>query len=521
MKRYSLPIFVLLFVLMARVPNAYAIDSFTTIELRNSYKQFEKCMKDHNNDISKCLEEFNKAFEIHKKTSKKEPANESIKNTLLLLVNTMNDIAETYYSAAEKKKGAEPTVAGKYYSKAAICYEQLVRLYPTKSEFTEFLKSAKYLAKYEEVEGYIFELKGRKRLDYALLSLQTLKASRDSFTASFGENGELNNTMNKEVGNLEKIVRRLFQGIVQKPKPEDMKSLIYLIQSQLSIIEFDGKQEYKNNLAQMEQKAIQIIKNLVDSYKADFNNANSDYKEGRYAAAGKSLEELLAKMGSFPDYSTASSDLRARIANATSNFDVVQFRQNVGIKEQVAKATATFLSMVDKGTNAFQQKDWLSAYNTFREAGGFAKGKDLAVKASISQEWFNKVQKKIDDLDDDEITSMDLARLHYKPMSYSEWLEAAQKGTYPKNFVSLSGSFQQKSDDVVILKKATIEYDWNLDVAFQGSQMNSVGLIFQKERLFRDDDFISCIGKFKGIDRFRTVIGQEIQIPVFKVVYCK
>lgn len=579
MKRYSLPIFVLLFVLMGRVPDAYALDSLTKIELRNSYKQFERCMKDHNNDITRCLEEFNKALEIHKKALKTEPENEDIKNTLLLIVNTMNDIAETYYSAAETKKGIEPTLSKKYYTKAAICYNELVNLYPNKAKFKEVLKNAKYLSKYEGVEEYIFEFKSRKRLDYALLTFQKLKASRDSFNSSFGLDEKLNNDMNEVVAQLEDKVNRLFQKIVQKQNPEDMGSLIYLIQAQLSIIDFHDTQVYKENLLRLETTTIGIIKDLTDSYRADFRNANSNYDRGVYSAAAKAFDELLVKMQSFPDYNTARPDLQTRISKATDNFNIEQFRQAASQKAQVAKATHSFLSMMDKGKSAFNQKDWDSAYDTFEEADEFAKGKQLAVQtnmarewsnktqvakatdsflsmmdkgkhafsqqdwaaaydafkwadefakgkqlavnANVSREWLNKVQKKIDGLDDDEITNMRLANLHYKAMSYSEWLKAAKNGAFPKDSVSLSGSFQQKSDGVVILKKATIEYDWNLGVAFQGSQMNSVGLIFKKKRLFRDDDFISCIGKFKRIDRFRTVIGQEIQIPVFKVVYYK
>jgi hypothetical protein len=64
-------------------------------------------MKDHSNDITECLEAFNKAVDTHKDALKSEPANENIKNTLLQLVNAMNDIAETYYSTAESKKGIE------------------------------------------------------------------------------------------------------------------------------------------------------------------------------------------------------------------------------------------------------------------------------------------------------------------------------------------------------------------------------------------------------------------------------
>ena len=498
---------------------AYAIDSLTKIQLRNSYKQFEKCMKDHSNDITECLEAFNKAVDTHKDALKSEPANENIKNTLLQLVNAMNDIAETYYSTAESKKGIEPTLSKKYYIKAAICYKQLVNLYPNKVEFKEVLTNAKYLSKYEEVEEYIFEFKNRKRLDYALLTLQKLKASRNSFNSSFGQDEKLNNNMNEVVAQLEKKVNRLFQEIVQKQNPNDMGSLIYLIQAQLSIIDFHETQVYKENLLKLETTTISIIKDLKDSYGADFKRANNNFKKGEYSAAAKAFDQLLVKMESFPEYSTAKDDLKVRISKATNNFDIDLFRNTVSHKTQVAKDTDNFLSMMENGKRAFKQKDWVTAYDTFEGAGKFVKGKQPAVNVNVSQKWFNKVQEEIDDLDNDEITSLRLAKMYYKPMSYSEWLGIAKNGKFSKNYVSLSGSFQQKIDDVVILKKGTIEYDFTFEVAYQSEQMNSVGIIFKKKRLFKEGNYISCIGKFKKIDKFKTLLGEKIELPVFKVIY--
>jgi len=98
-------------------------------------------------------------------------------------------------------------------------------------------------------------------------------------------------------------------------------------------------------------------------------------------------------------------------------------------------------------------------------------------------------------------------------------LQAAKSGAFPKNHVSLSGRFQQKVDDVVILKEVKIEYDFDLNVAFQSYQMNSMGLIFKAKRLFKEDDYISCIGKFKRIDEFKSLLGEKIEIPVFQVMY--
>ena len=298
-----------------------------------------------------------------------------------------------------------------------------------------------------------------------------------------------------------------------------MGSLIYLIQAQLSIIDFNETQIYKENLLKLETTTIGIIKDLTNNYKIAFRDATSNFDKGSYSAAGKAFDQLLVSMQSFPDYSTAMPDLQTRIAKATENFNIDQFKQSVSQKAQVAKATDSFLSLMDKGKGAFKRKDWVTSFDVFQEAEEFAKGKHIAVNTNVAQKWFNKVQKKINDLDDDEITSLRLAEMHYKPMSYFDWCGAAKKGKFSKNYVSLTGQFQQKIDDVVILKKGTIEYDINLEVAYHGEQMNSVGIIFKENRLFKDGDHISCIGKFKEIEEFKTLLGEKIELPVFKIIY--
>ena len=522
MKKYFLLIFIIfLSFLIGNLFDAHAIDSLVKIELRNSYRQFEKCMQSHKNDITECMYEFDKSLETHKKALKSNPENENIKSKLLLLVNTLNDIAETYYSVANKKKGNDPALSEKYYKKSAICYDRLIKLYPKKLEFSTKLKNAQYFASYEEVEKYVLELRGRKKLDYAMLSLQKLQSSRHVFNASFGQNKELNGIMNETVNMLEQKVNKLFWDTIQNGKPENTKALICLIQAQGNVIGFSNKTEHMNNLAKMENKIIQIIQGLQEDYKRDFKRINSDYKGGKYAKASEGFTQLLHKIDNFPDYASAPIDLQKKIAKATNDFDIKQFGQAVANKEKLAKATDSYLLLVEKGKNAFSRKDWLNAYNNFKKASDFTKENELAVEVDISQSWLKKTQKKIAKLDADEIFSEELALLRYKPVSYSNWLNIAKKGNFSKEYVSLSGNYQQTVDNVVILKNPTLNFDFFLETAFVGEEMNSVGLIFDKKRLLREEDYISCIGKFDDIKKMETIMGVEIQLPVFEVIWSR
>jgi len=499
--------------------NAYALDTLTKIQLRNSYKQFEKCMQDAQNDITECFKEFNNAVDVRKKTLKKEPGNNDIKEALLTLINALYEIADTYYSTAEKKKGKDPGLSQKYYLKAAACYDQLIKLYPDEGEFKDRLKKAKYLARYEEVEGYILELKNRKRVDFALLTLQNLTSSRDSFNSLFGPNELLKKTIDEVVGQFADKVKRLFDATVNDDAPDAMKSLIYLIDTQSRIVDADDKQQYKITLAKMESQVIGIINAVVKGYRSEFEIRDSEYKKGMYTEAEKGFNKLLERTASFPDYSSASQSLQNRIAKTTNGFNVRQFRTDLQQKREVAKNTANFLSIVEEGKKAFNKKEWIASYNTFNKAIDFAKEQELAVNKDIPKEWLTKIQKQIDDLDENEIGNMEVANLHYLPMSYNQWLQLAKKGEFSKKYVSLSGKFQQQVGDIVILKDNTLEFDFFLETVFMGEKMNSVGLILKKKRLLQEGYYISCIGKFNDVVKFETVIGAEIQLPVFKVIW--
>ena len=503
--------------------STYAFDALTKVQMRSSYTIFEKCMQDAENDITICLIEFSRAVDVYKKAIKEEPQNENIKQKLLTLVNALYDIAETYYSAAESKKGVEPGVSSKYFSKAAVCYDQLIKLYPDKIEFRDLSKQATYLAGYEDVELYVIELKHSEVLDGALVTLQELKSTHNSFTSRFGQNEDLNNIIDNVIdevmGQFADNVSERFKTTLEDQGAGSVQTLVDLVNAQANIISVDPKEKYKTAFVQMEAHIIRLINDLIKSYYAEFKKGNSYYNKGDYVQAEASLGSLSTRLEAFPSYSSANSSLLSRIRKATDNFNLGKFRVEVHHKGQVAKNTAEFLSIIENGKTTFKKKDWITSLKTFSGAIEFAKGHSLAVKKDIPSDWLIKVQKKVANLNDDEIINRELADLHYKPLFYGEWLGLAKKGEFSKDYVSVSGKFQQKVGDVVILKDDTVEYDFMLETVFRGEQMNSAGIILKKNRLLQEGDFISCIAQFNDIVEFESVAGAEIQLPVFNVIW--
>ena len=158
MKKNILLVLYIILMIFSAVPVLHAFDAVTKINLRNSYNAFENCMESSRNDITRCLESFRKVVDTHKKALKVEPGNKDVKEKLLVVLNSMNDIAETYFNAANNKRGKDPFKAKQYFLKSYTCYKELEKIYSKKPEFAKKAKEAKYLAAYEEVVGYILEL---------------------------------------------------------------------------------------------------------------------------------------------------------------------------------------------------------------------------------------------------------------------------------------------------------------------------------------------------------------------------
>jgi len=369
MKKNSLVIVCIFLISFLFFSNIFAFDSLTRVQLRTSYKQFEKCMEKSSNDITECINEVNNAVMIYKNAFKKEPSNEDVKYKLLLLVNTINDIGETYYSAAEKKKGIDPSLSQKYYEKASICYNQLIELYPSKKEFKDVLKKANYLSKYEEVESYVFELKNRKRIDYALLILKNLKSTHESFIAMFGRNEELNEDVGQVIAQFANKLKHLFDAAVNRKDSEGMKWLIYLIEAQSEIANTCNKKEYRTTLAHMESEIIQIIDEMVKSYNSDLEKS----------------EKLLSKTNLFADYSSANQYLQLRISRATNNFNINQFRNDLQQKIHTANEKTVIEAKIERQKE--EQKQSEQSFEEFYKKHGFSTGVEFFYFVEELPDW--------------------------------------------------------------------------------------------------------------------------------------
>ena len=104
-------------------------------------------------------------------------------------------------------------------------------------------------------------------------------------------------------------------------------------------------------------------------------------------------------------------------------------------------------------------------------------------------------------------------------LSFDGWLKKAESGKFSKEPVHIYGDIQQQVEDIVILKKDTFEYSFLTDTIYQGQKMNNVGIIINDRRLIREGRSIECIAKYKRTESFTTVLGVEIKIPVFKVIW--
>jgi hypothetical protein len=416
---------------------SYALDAFTKLELRNSFRQFEKCMDKSSNDITECINEFNNAVVIYKDAFKKEPSNEDVQYKLLLLVNTMNDIGETYYSAAEKKKGIDPSLSQKYYEKASICYNQLIELYPSKEDFKDLLKKANYLSKYEEVEGYIFELNNRKRIDYALLTFKNLKSSHDSFIATFGRNEKLIKDVDHVIVQFANKLKHLFDTTVNRKDSEGIKSLIYLIEAQSEIADTCNKKDYRTTLAHMESEIIQIIDEMVKSYNSDLEKSEKDFNNEKFSEAEMGFKNLLSKTNLFPDYSSANQSLQIGISRATNNFNINQFRNDLQQKIHTAHEKKIIKANIERQKEEQKQSEQLferqkeeqkqseQLFEEFYKKHGFSTGVEFFyfveelpdwedLKGKFTEEGFTK---RVETLYND----LDKLKLEHKPQIFKDF----------------------------------------------------------------------------------------------------
>ena len=648
-------------------PQANSSNAIVNVQARNSYKEFERCMGNHKNDITQCIQPFKETVTLYKEAIKLDSNNIELQNTVLELVNSMNDIAETFYTAASNNENRKPFDSYNYYLKSIICYEQLVILYPSKTEFVELINKAKFQAKYVEVQGYAYDVPSKKDQTEILSALSKLKKSFDDFILLYGENKLLNDKVDAILADVESNIFLEFNKTIEKLNNKDIKSLLALVECEANIVNIDKRNEFHKHYIAMEDQAVRTIvsyidslkalsassdaesikgnyseannilsevltqseyypdsstlslnpqsqilktidnfdissfkneilkkkepienaaqfvnllnkgeswfkdknwlnaykllieatdiankssdiyfskekltvmlkgirekidisiknylddfKNYLDDFKTAMNNADTEFKKNNFAEAEKLYSSILSNSQSFPDFNTLSPEISNQIRNEIKDFNIDQFRGIAENRMISAKETQIFLNLVKKGEEYLAEKEWLKAYHALNEASEYLKNNTVADNGDYLAKLIDKVQKKISELEEDDIATEELAEFRYKPISYNQWLESAKSGKFSTNYVRLSGNCQQMVDDIIILKNSSFKFDFSGDV-FIGTDFNSAGLAFPQKRFFTVESYISCIGKFQEIQKFTTKLG-EVQIPIFNVIWVK
>ena len=516
MKQISLITSLIAFCFFCNISEIQAFDAITKINLRNSYSAFERCMESSRNDITQCFEPFQKVVDVHRAALKVEPGNEKVKNDLLVVLNSMNDIAQTYFEAASKKRGNTPFKAKQYFLKAAICYDQLAKVYSKKPEFSKKSKKARYLAAYEETLGYIQELKSKTGIKETIYSLEKLKKSRDRFQASYKSNSNLNADI---ASTISELYTKMKTGHTKVSLPDQMPYFLSYILLQNALFEFDPSDIHKNLLATMKTMAIDSVKQSVTELNNVFGSAVSAINKQEFLPATKLCEDALEKTNKYPDVSLATPDVIARIKQETKSFNISEYTATVQNKLELAKTSLELMEKIESGKTALNEKKYYDAYSKFIDADIFLKNNQVAVKSGTAQRFIDQTIDIISKLKPSQIDSINLARLYYEHLSFSQWLAKAESGKFSKDLVYINGSIQQQIGNVVILQKDSFKYSFLTDSIYRDQTLNNVGVIFNDKRLIREGRAVECIGKYRKLQFFETVLGVELKIPVFTIIW--
>ena len=384
MKKNILPVLYIILMAFSPVPALHAFDAVTKINLRNSYNAFENCMESSRNDITQCLESFRKVVDTHKKALKLEQDNEDVKEKLLIVLNSMNDIAETYFNAANNKRGKDPFKAKQYFLKSYICYKELEKIYSKKPGFSKKAKEAKYLAAYEEVVGYILELQSKVDIKDTIYALEKLKKSRNRFYSDYKQNDELSSQMNTVVGNFFRLIK---ENYVKAGLPEHMPHFLAYILLQTAIVDFDPNDEHQKLLVTMKEMAVEAMKQTTSKLQTDFDTANAAISNQNFTQASQLFEELLQKAAQYPDTSLATPDVVTGIKKETNNFSVDEFELKVQKRLELAKTSSEFMDIINSGKAALDEKKYYAAYSKFMDAGYFLNDKHLPVDPGTPKKY--------------------------------------------------------------------------------------------------------------------------------------
>ena len=518
MKRNCFLIGLITVLCLTFISDSLAFDAITKINLRNSYSAFENCMVSSQNDITECIETFETAVDVHRKALKLEPENEDVKHNLLVILNSMNDIAQTYFDAATKKQGSQPIMARKYFLKAAICYDQLSKIYTKNDEFHQKKIEANYLAEQEDVIGYIKDLQSKKSINDIIYSLSNLKNSRDRFLSKYKPNENIDSKISSALSAVFMKVKTDSNKIML---PDQMPQFLSYINLQNVIVEFDPTNAHKNLLVDMQNRVIDSALQSVTRLNNLSNLAENSIAKQDFRNAKRLCEDALSISNQYPDTSKASPDLAKRIKNETKQFNLIRFQKDIKNKLTLAETSLQFTGFINAGKTALNQKQYYDAYLKFIDADNFSKSNKVVADPGTAKKYINETLVIISNLEPSEIEDINIARLYYKHLTFSKWLKEAEKGVFSHDPVYITGVVQQEVGGIVILLKDSFQYNFLTDSIYSQQTLNNVGVIFNGDRLMRSGNSVECIGTYKMLQSFETILGSEVKIPIFKVIWPK
>ena len=349
-----------------------------------------------------------------------------------------------------------------------------------------------------------------------IYALEKLKKSRNRFFADYKQNAELSSQMNTVVGNFFSLIK---ENYVKTSLPEHMPHFLAYILLQAAIVDFDPNGEHQKLLVTMKDMAVEAMKQTTSKLQTDFDTANAAISNQNFTQALQLFEGLLQKTAQYPDTSLATPDVVASIKKETNNFSVDEFEAKIQKRLELAKTSSEFMDIINSGKAALDEKKYYAAYSKFMDASYFLNDKQVAVDPGTPKKYIDKTLALISKLKPAQINSINLAKLYFNHLSFAGWLKKAESGKFSNEPVYIYGDVQQQVEDVVILKKDTFEYNFLSDTIYQGQKMNNVGIMFNDQRLIREGRYIECIAKYKRLESFTTVLGAEIKIPVFKVIW--
>jgi hypothetical protein len=127
---------------------------YSRVESSNKIQSLKRCLDTKNANSINCMAVYKTALDFHAIEFKKYPADATLQNNFLWIVNSMLAQAESYYTQAARKEGKNPFVAAGLYSHSVSFYELLAPLYPGNDEIKNNLAKATFSNRYLILKHY-------------------------------------------------------------------------------------------------------------------------------------------------------------------------------------------------------------------------------------------------------------------------------------------------------------------------------------------------------------------------------